>query len=361
MTDPFPRDHPAEPAWSTGELSRWGFDAKSLALARAVAGPGDLPGRVTRADARSCLVRLAGGERQVPVARRLLGPADERPTTGDFVLVRGGELAVVLERRSTVVRASPDPGRGAQTLAANVDTVLVVEPLGERWRPRRLERLLVAAWQSGALPVVVLTKADQADDLPAALSAATAVAPGAAVLAVSARTGEGMGALSGELASGSTTVVIGRSGAGKSTLANVLSGGAAGLSTGEVRPDGKGRHTTIARELVMLANGALMIDTPGLRALGLVDAGEAIEQAFSEIEELAAGCRFRDCSHGREPGCAVLEAISSGALAADRLAGYQRLQREQARLEAMGDKRLQAERAARWRRLAREVQRLPRR
>ncbi len=359
MTDPFSRDDPAVPAWPTRELSRWGFDAKLLALARASAGPGDLPGRVTRAGARHCLVRLEGEERQVPVTRRLL--ADERPTTGDFVLVRAGELAVVLERRSAIARASPDAGRGPQTLAANVDTVLVAEPLGERWRPRRLERLLVAAWQSGALPIVVLTKADETGDVPAAVSAAMAVAPGAAVLAVSALTGQGLGALSGELAPGSTTVVIGRSGAGKSTLANVLSGGAAGLSTGEVRPDGKGRHTTVARELVMLANGALMIDTPGLRALGLVDAGEAIEQAFSEIEELSAACRFRNCSHGHEPGCAVLEAISSGVLAADRLQGYQRLRREQARLEAMDDKRLQAERASRRRRLAREAQRLPRR
>jgi ribosome biogenesis GTPase len=176
--------------------------------------------------------------------------------------------------------------------------------------------------------------------------AAAAVAPGCAVHVVSAITGEGIAGLAAELAPRTTAVMIGSSGGGKSTLANALSDGQAGLETADIRSDGRGRHTTVARELVRLANGALMIDTPGLRAIGLWDATEALTEAFSEVEELALGCRFNDCAHDREPGCAVKQALADGRLDRARLESYRSLQREQRRLAARTDARLRAQRAA---------------
>ena len=219
--------------------------------------------------------------------------------------MRDGEIASVLDRRTAVVRASADPGKGAQVLAANVEFVLVAEPLGERWRPRRLERLLVVAWQSAAIPIVVLTKADRCDDIEAALSLARAVAPGASVYAVSPLYGDGTEELAKALAPGTTAVIIGRSGA------------------------------------------------------GLIDSTEAIGDAFSDLEALAPNCRFGDCAHESEPGCAVQEAISAGELDGERLASYRRLQREQERLEAREDPRLRAAKAAEWRRFSKEIRRLP--
>ncbi len=342
-------------------LTAWGWDESFRELFDSRAMPGDEPGRIVRADRRACAVALERGEVHVPLARHLLSSGSSQPTTGDWVVVREGEIAEVLDRRTAVVRASADPGKGAQVLAANVEFVLVAEPLGERWRPRRLERLLVVAWQSGAVPIVVLTKPDRCDDVEAALSLAMTVAPGVTVYAVSPLFGDGTEELARELAPGTTAVIIGRSGAGKSTLANALSTGRGGLAVGEVRNDDKGRHTTVTRELVILANGALLIDTPGLRAIGLVDSVEAISDAFSDVESLAPGCRFGDCAHETEPGCAVQGAIAAGELEAGRLVSYRRLQREQARFEAREDPRVRAARAAEMRRFTREIRRLPKR
>jgi ribosome biogenesis GTPase len=242
----------------------------------------------------------------------------------------------------------------AQVLAANVDTVLAVSSLSNPWRPRRVERLLVIAWQTGAVPILVLTKADCCEDPSGVYESAVSVAPGCAVHAVSALTGEGIEGLAAELAPRTTSVMIGTSGAGKSTLANALSNGEAGLATAEIRDDGKGRHTTVTRELVHLANGALMIDTPGLRAIGLWDAEEALADAFSDVDELALGCRFNDCAHDQEPGCAVKEAIGDGRLDLARLDSYRRLQREQHRLAARTDARLRAERSAAFKAMSRK-------
>ena len=342
-------------------LCDWGFDDHFCQLYRETAAPTELPGRVLRADRGGCVVALPSGEVHLPVAGRLLAPGGSPPTTGDFVVVSTGEVTAVLERRSAVVRVAPDPGRALQVLAANVDVVFVVEALGERWRPRRLERLLVVAWESGARPVVVLTKADRCAELDKALADAAALAPAVKLHAVSVPGGYGVEAVAAELAPRSTGVMLGRSGTGKSTLANALSGGAAGLLTGAARSDGKGRHTTVARELVRLVGGALLIDTPGVRAIGLVAGDEGIEGAFAEVETLAAACRFRDCAHDREPGCAVQEAVATGELDRSRLESYRRLLREQARLEARADPRLQAKRAAEGRRWAKEARSLPRR
>lgn len=313
-----------------------------------------VPGRVLRRDRTVCTVGTDAGDRQLAIAQPLLASPLEAPTTGDFVVVVGGDVVAVLERRTAMMRAA-FRDLSAQVLAANVDTVLAVSSLANPWRPRRVERLLVIAWQTGALPLVVLTKADLCDDAAEVYEAARAISPGCAVHVVSALTGEGIDGLAAELAPRTTSVMIGTSGAGKSTLANALSNGEAGLATQEARADGKGRHTTVTRELVHLSNGALMIDTPGLRAVGLWDAEDALADAFSDVEELALGCRFNDCAHDREPGCAVKEAIAGGHLEAARLESYRRLQREQRRLAARTDARLRAERASEFKALGKQM------
>lgn len=353
-------DLPRHSWQSAPSLEAWGWDAGFAEAWAALGRPGE-PARVLRANGAACLVASAYGEVQLPIRQGLRREASGQPTAGDWVVVVEREIAAVLERRTAVVRASSDRERAPQTLAANVDTVLVVEPLGDRWRPRHLERLLVVAWQSGGLPIVVLTKADRSDDLPAAIEAAAMKAPGTSVHAVSALDETGIDELAAELSPRTTAVILGRSGAGKSTLTNLLSGGTAGLATGEVRDDGKGRHTTVSRELVRLANGALLIDTPGLRAIGLADSMEAIGDAFSDVQQVAAGCRFNDCAHETEPGCAVTSAIESGELTYERLDSYRRLLREQARLEARDNPKLRSLQAAERRAFARQLRQMPHR
>jgi ribosome biogenesis GTPase len=321
----------------------------------AVAPPGAAPGRVVRCERTVFNVALERGEETLPLAPAMHRDPALRPTTGDWVVVAGGEITGLLERRTAIQRAAAMENDSAQVLCANVDSVLVVVPLSDSFRPRKIERLLVLAWQSGAIPIVVLTKADCADDVAVALERTASVAPGVAVHAVSAITGEAMGELAAELAPGTTTVAIGASGVGKSTLANWLSGGTAELATLPVRSDGKGRHTTVHRELVRLANGALMIDTPGLRSIGLFEAGEAIGDAFSDVEELASTCRFSDCGHRTEPGCAIRQAISDGRLDTERFESYERLVRDQQRLAARLDARLRAERARELRAFSRRM------
>jgi ribosome biogenesis GTPase len=346
-------------AGASGDLADLGWDSGFEISYRAELGAlgtnaiGARPGRVLRRDRTVCTVALAAGVRQITIAPALLHSPADAPTTGDFVIVAGGEIRAVLERRTCVMR-SGFRDLGAQVLAANVDTVLAVSSLANTFRARRIERLLVIAWQTGATPIVVLTKADCCEDAGNIYDAAVAVAPGCAVHVVSAVTGEGVTGLAAELASGTTSVMIGSSGAGKSTLANALSGGRADLETADIRGDGRGRHTTVARELVSLANGALMIDTPGLRAIGLWEAEEALGDAFSDIEELALGCRFNDCVHDSEPGCAVKEAIADGLIDSGRLASYRSLQREQRHLAARTDARLRAQRAAERRSFAKQ-------
>ncbi len=351
----------SRPGASSADLVELGWDdgfealfQEELASLAPLAHEPASRGRVLRRDRTLCSVGTDAGVRQLTIAQHLLASPLEAPTTGDFVVVAGGEIIAVLERR-TAIRRAAFRDLSAQVLAANVDTVLAVSSLANPWRPRRVERLLVIAWQTGAVPIVVLSKADCCEEAGEVYAAAVAVAPGCAVHAVSAFTGEGMEGLAAELGRRTTSVMIGTSGAGKSTLANALSNGEAGLATAEIRDDGKGRHTTVARELVQLANGALMIDTPGLRAIGLWDAEDALADAFSDVEELALGCRFNDCAHDREPGCAVKEAIEDGRLEFARLDSYRRLQREQQRLAARTDARLRAERSAAFKAMGRQI------
>ena len=239
---------------------------------------------------------------------------------------------------------------------ANVDTVLLVSGLDGDFNPRRIERYLTAAWDSGADPVLVLTKLDVCDDLERVVEA-EAVAIGVPVHAVSNLTGEGVEELRALLRPARTFVLLGSSGVGKSTLVNRLAGRRL-MPTGDLRRDGRGRHTTRHRQLLVLPGGALLVDTPGLRELQVWEGD--LDSAFSEIAELQAQCRFNDCSHDTEPDCAVQEALASGALDPERYQSYRKLERELRAIEIRSSKRLQREAKQRWRQRARESRALRR-
>jgi ribosome biogenesis GTPase len=240
-------------------------------------------------------------------------------------------------------------------LAANVDLALIVSALPRDLNARRLERYLTLAWESGATPLIVFTKADLVENVRAAVAKAYAIAIGAEVLAISARTNVGIDQLSARIAPGMTAVLLGSSGVGKSTLVNALLG-AERQRTSPVRDDGAGRHTTTHRELVELPNGGFLIDTPGLREVGLWAADAGIEQSFTDVEALAAGCRFADCAHQSEPDCAVLFAVAEGRLDAGRLESWRALTRELAFLE----RKQNAAAAERAKRHAKSLERLGR-
>jgi ribosome biogenesis GTPase / thiamine phosphate phosphatase len=284
------------------------------------------------------------------------GPADF-PAVGDWVAIDGSpadDAATIharLPRRTAFSRLAAGRRTEAQVVAANVDVVFVAMGLDGDFNLRRLERYLAVAWDSGASPVVLLTKADRCPDVEGHAVAVRAVAPGVPVLPISALTGEGLDDVRAWLEPGRTAAIIGSSGVGKSTLINVLAGHDL-LATRDVRAgDDRGRHTTTHRQLIALPGGGLVIDTPGMRELGLWDGGDSIGDTFAEIDELAASCRFADCRHEREPGCAVLAAIGDGRLPGDRLRNRRKMEREAARTEA---RRTPNERAE-ARRFARQV------
>jgi ribosome biogenesis GTPase len=319
-----------------------------------------VPARVVAEHRGRYVVRTAEGERAAVLAGRLRHHTrgrDALPATGDWVAVDPGDgtaaIQAVLPRRSVFRRKAAGDATEAQVLAANVDVALVAAALPDDVNPRRIERYLALAWESGAVPVVLLTKADLADDVDAALRGVRAVAPGVDVAAVSAVTGAGVDALARWLKPGRTGVVLGASGAGKSTLTNLLAG-AQTLRTGAVRDDGKGRHTTTHRQLVRLANGALLTDTPGMRELQMWTADAGLESAFADVEALAARCRFADCAHDAEPGCAVRAAAESGMLDPARLESWRRLRRELAWLETRQDQASAAQEKARVKSIHRE-------
>jgi ribosome biogenesis GTPase len=255
------------------------------------------------------------------------------PTVGDFVLidcVDGGDSRIIatLPRRTYFSRRDPDKGRGEQAVAANFDTVFIMQSMNQNFNVKRLERYLTAAEQSGAALVVVLTKADLADDPLPYILETSRVAPGVDLCIVSSRTGAGMDALQKYLIPGRTLVFLGSSGVGKSSLVNALAGRQI-MDVGVIREeDSRGRHTTTHRELIMLDNGVMIIDTPGMRELGMWDVSQGLGEAFADIEGYAMQCRFRNCRHEGEPGCAVRQAIADGDLDPARLESYNKLKAE---------------------------------
>ncbi len=276
------------------------------------------------------------------------------PAVGDFVLIKAnsqGEDIIyrVLERYSAFSRANPSlpakiSGASAQMVASNFDYVFVMTSLNHDFNLRRLERYLTAAWQSGGTPVIILTKADLCTDYEEKLSCVEEIAPGVAVHAISCYTGLGLDALDRYLISGKTLVFMGSSGIGKSSLVNALAGKEL-MKVKDIREDdSKGHHTTTYRQLFALESGALIIDTPGMRELGIWSADEGVSEVFSDIEELISSCRFHDCHHKTEPGCAVKKALSDGTLSLSRYQSYQKLEKEArytAKKAALYERRLQ--------------------
>ncbi|MFJ2237719.1 ribosome small subunit-dependent GTPase A [Streptomyces sp. NPDC087859] len=317
---------------------------------------GLLAGRVVRVDRGQCDVVTADGLLRADTA--FVTPHDPLRVvcTGDWVAVEPGGnpryVRTYLPRRTAFVRSTSSKRSEGQILAANVDHAIVAVSLAVELDLGRIERFLALAWESGAQPVVVLTKADLVPDavtLAHLVQDVETTAPGVPVLTVSAHDGDGLDVLVA-VVSGGTSVLLGQSGAGKSTLANAL----VGEDVMDVRAardvDGKGRHTTTTRNLLALPGGGVLIDTPGLRGVGLFDAESGVGQVFSEIAELAERCRFHDCAHEAEPGCAVLAAVASGELGERRLESYRKLIRENQRIVAKTDARVRAELRRDWKR-----------
>ncbi|MEV0452044.1 ribosome small subunit-dependent GTPase A [Streptomyces sp. NPDC050600] len=339
-------------------LRAYGWDDAWAAEFAPYAAQGLLPGRVVRVDRGQCDLMTEAGLVRADTA--FVTPHDPLRVicTGDWAAVDPEGVndpryvRACLPRRTAFARSTSSKRSEGQILAANVDHAIITVSLAVELDLGRIERFLALAWESGAQPLVVLSKADLVPD-PVGLSYLVedveTVAPGVQVLPVSSHTGEGLDVLHA-VASGGTSVLLGVSGAGKSTLANTLLGQDAMEVQAARDVDGKGRHTTTTRNLLVLPGGGVLIDTPGLRGVGLWDAEAGVGQVFSEIEELAADCRFPDCAHETEPGCAVAAAIEDGTLPERRLDSYRKLIRENQRLAAKTDARLRTEMLKEWKR-----------
>ena len=345
---------------SDGTLADLGWTDELEAAFTTYAERGFRPARVVAEHRGGYYVRSTLGDRLAHARGRMRD--DEiwggMPAVGDWVAVcdaPGDRFAIeaLLPRRTKVSRKTPWLKAEEHILVSNVDTVLLVSGLDQDFNVRRLERYLTAAWDSGADPVIVLTKLDVCDDLEK-IAEAEAIAMGVPVYAVSNVTREGIDDLRGLLRAARTFVLLGSSGAGKSSLVNRLAGRTV-MDIGGLRRDGRGRHTTRHRQLLVLPGGAIVIDTPGLRELQIWEGD--VDSAFSDIAELASQCRFADCAHGVEPDCAVRDALETGALDPDRWRNYVKLQREMRAIEARSSKRIQRELKSRWRARARETRR----
>lgn len=311
-------------------------------------------GLVIRVDGRVVTILTDAGTQRAALASALGGaPDDGGVTTGDWLVIEDEVAVHLLPRRSVLMRRAAGVATVGQAVAANIDLVFITVALGAPLKLRRIERALAMAWSSGAAPVVLLTKSDLCADVDIDLRAARSVAASTEVIAVNA-SGAGLARLREVLLEGLVAVLVGPSGTGKSTLVNRLAGNEA-LATGEVRSDGRGRHTTTRRELIELPGGGLIIDTPGTRELGLWDAGAGIDEVFGDLTEVAAQCRFRNCKHEQEPGCAVRAAAADDPTVLARLESKRKLEREQERLDAARDLRAKAEQRRELRRRARAM------
>lgn len=278
---------------------------------------------------------------------------------GDWVLLERNDgynasVKYVLTRKTKFSRAAAGTETKEQIVAANVDTVFLIQSLNKDFNMRRLERYLIATWESGAMPVIVLTKADLCEDLPDKMAKVYATAPGVEVHSVSCVSGEGIETLKKYFGPGKSIALLGSSGVGKSTLVNTLAGEEL-LKTQAIREDdSKGRHTTTHRELVLLPEGGLILDTPGMRSLALWEADTGMEIMFGDVEELVKVCRFNDCKHGNEPGCAVREALETGKLETKRWDSWVKLQKELAYIEAKKDGKQRSLDKQLWKQISKE-------
>ena len=340
-------------------LGRWGFDQGWAEVFEPYARRGFRAARVVGVDRGAIDLVAATGEVRATLGGAALQSIATDPLTspcsGDWAAVRSwpdGQVTVeaVLARRTAVVRASASGESRGHVLAANVDTVLITVALDCEPNAARVERLVTLAWQGGATPVLVLTKADLATDAEFIAEDLGAAAPGVEVYVVSSVTGQGLDRLRVLAAPGRTLALIGQSGVGKSTLVNQMSGRAS-VRVADIGARGKGRHTTVRRELIALPGGAMLLDTPGLRGVGVIDIGEGsdgLTNTFPEIEALSHACRFADCSHDTEPGCAVLAAADEGSLPLRRLESWRKLGKEARWIAMRGDARARAVQRRKW-------------
>jgi ribosome biogenesis GTPase len=340
-------------------LASLGFDDFFSSQLATLDGTGWVPARVSAegqssfhvAGCRAPLADLSGKLRE---SRDKL----ERPVVGDWVAVIDGpdraSIQRVFERRTALLRRAAGTTGEAQVVAVNVDVFFVVTAVNRDFNERRLERFVAAVWSSGAEPVVVLNKIDLGSDLDPMIEAIERVAIGVPLVRVSAASGVGLDDLRAHILPGRTVGFIGSSGVGKSSLTNRLIGKDVQAVAG-LRNDDRGRHTTSARQLIELAEGGILVDTPGLRELGLLDDAGGVEASFVDVEAFAERCRFRDCKHEGEPGCAVAAAIASGELPAERLASYRKLLRELAAGERKRDPILAGRTKARWKEIHRAM------
>lgn len=328
---------------------------------------GLITARVVRVDKGLSTVLTEDGPLRASWSGCLLAAiaADNRatPCTGDWVALRRWPddrvtIEAVAPRRTAIMRAEAGGTSKGQVLAANVDVIGIVVGLEPEPNIGRIERFLALAWESGARPVVVLTKADLVPDADSVAHDVATAAPGADVLICSATTGEGVEGVRDLLSGDATMVLLGASGAGKSSLVNALAGVEL-LGVQAIREDGKGRHTSVRRELIVLPGGGIVIDTPGLRGIGLQESGDGLAAAFPDITSLAERCKFSDCAHASEPGCAVQAGLADGSLPVRRYESWQKLQREAAFMARRSDARLRAEAKKQWVRQTKEHRRAP--
>lgn len=315
------------------DMKAYGLTDRFLALAGEY--PNWTPGRIVSQEKGQYRIVTEFGEKQAEVSGKLryqaMTPSDY-PAVGDFVMAdwnQHGDAVIhqLLHRKSCFIRKAAGAARQEQVVASNIDTVFLCMALNNDFNLRRLERYLTIAWDSGAKPVVVLTKADLCDDLSGRMLEVEGVAVGADILVTSAVETEGYGQILPYIHPGETIALMGSSGVGKSTLINALVGENR-MQTNGLRNDDKGRHTTTHRELILLPGGGMVIDTPGMRELGMWDSAGGLSQTFGDIEELASSCRFRNCTHSGEPGCAVSKALLDGTLTEERWQSYQKLSKE---------------------------------
>ncbi|EGB16057.1 GTPase EngC [Pseudodesulfovibrio mercurii] len=361
--------HAAHGCEATDRLRRLGWNEHFDGL---MTNPGFDPDRVARVvSAQRDLFLVADGRAEwicTPSGKLRRARREDYPVTGDWVIVDESVVQRVLPRRNTLRRGEAG-SRGKQDgaapreqpIAANLDTVLIVSGLDRDYNPRRLERYLALVYNCGMTPVIVLTKADLLDCPDAFRAEAEAVAPGVPVVLTSTVDGSGAEGLHGYLGPGRTAAMIGSSGAGKSSLANMLLGHDVRATAAVSRSVGKGRHTTTSRELIAMPQGGLLMDNPGIREIAFAGDGAGLDAAFADILELAESCRFADCTHRHEPGCAVLRAVDTGILPPERLDNYRKMQREMDYVRARSEKSADYVEKERWRDRAMEIRRITKR